>query len=143
MVCTFFGHHNVSDDVEQKIASVLIDLIENKGVTDFYVGNQGKFDYYVRKNLKSLKKMYLHIQYSVVLAYFPVEQRDEDYTDTIFPDGLEKAIPRFAIIKRNEWMIERADYVVTYVSHPFGNAEKFKKMALKKGKTVIELAQKS
>ena len=43
MVCTFFGHHNVSDDVEQKIASVLIDLIENKGVTDFYVGNQGRF----------------------------------------------------------------------------------------------------
>ena len=48
---------------------------------------------------------------------------------------------RFAISYRNKWMIKRADIVVTYVTHGFGGAVKFKEIAEKQGKMVIELSE--
>lgn len=36
-------------------------------------------------------------------------------------------------------MIEQADYVITYVTHSWGGAAKFKELAEKKGKTVINI----
>ena len=96
----------------------------------------------VRKNLKLLKKSYPQIDYSVVLAYMPREKKEfdpTDYSDTVFPDGLESVPPQFAISKRNEWMIKNSDYVVTYVRYIVGGAAKFKDLAVRKGKTVIEI----
>ena len=36
-------------------------------------------------------------------------------------------------------MIEKSDYVVTYVHHSFGGAAQFKEIAEKKGKIVINI----
>jgi len=143
MTCTFFGHKDTPKEIEPALRSPLIDLIENKNVDLFFVGNQGSFDNTVRNNLKLLKSCYPHIDYAVVLAYMPV-QRDElgheDYSDTIYPDGFEKTPPKFAITKRNRWMINESDYVVTYVKYTVGGAARFKELAEKKGKTVLNLA---
>ena len=38
-------------------------------------------------------------------------------------------------------LIENSNIVVTYVIYPFGGAAKYKAMAEKRGKTVINLAQ--
>ncbi len=145
MTCTFFGHKDAGSEIEPKLIEIMVDLIENKGVTNFCVGNNGQFDYLVRKNLKLLKETYPHIDYSVVLAYLPQQKKEfdlMDYSDTIFPDGLESVPPRFAIAKRNEWMIKTSDYVVTYVKYAVGGAAKFKSLAKAKGKTVIEIYSK-
>ena len=96
----------------------------------------------VRKILRLIKKSYPQIDYSVVLAYMPREKKEldfYDYSDTIFPDGLENTPPRFAISRRNEWMIKNSDYVVTYVKYIVGGAAKFKSLAQSKGKTVLEI----
>lgn len=42
--------------------------------------------------------------------------------------------PKFAISKRNRWMIEHSDIVVTYVKYHFGGAAQWKVLAEKKGK---------
>ena len=42
--CTFFGHRDCPETIKPKIREAVIDLIENHGVTMFYVGNQGNFD---------------------------------------------------------------------------------------------------
>ena len=142
MTCTFFGHRDAGKEIEPKLCEVIVDLIENEKVTYFYVGNNGQFDFLVRKNLKHLKKSYPQIDYSVVLAYMPREKNETefyDYSDTIFPDGLEIVLPKFAIAKRNEWMIKNSDYVVTYVKYIVGGASKFKSFAEAKGKRVIEI----
>ena len=60
---------------------------------------------------------------------------------TVFPEGLESVPPRYAIDRRNRWMLDRSDYVVTYVRNPYGGAAKYKELAIKKHKTVIELYQ--
>lgn len=140
--CTFFGHKDVSKKIEPTLRSTLVNLIENKNIDLFYVGNNGNFDNMVRRILKILKSEYSHINYAVVLAYLPVKKKNEDYSDTIFPDGLENTPPKYAISKRNRWMIDRSDYVVTYVNHITGGAAHFKELAEKKGKIVLNLADK-
>lgn len=140
--CTFFGHGNAPKEIESVLRLTLIDLIENKNVISFYVGNHGGFDSMVRKNLSDLKNDYPHINYAVVLAYMPGKRDefdDKDYSDTIYPDGLESTPPKYAISKRNRWMIEKSDYAVTYVKSSIGGAAQFKKLAEKKGKKVINL----
>ena len=140
MVCTFFGHKDTPKEIEPTLRSTLIDLIENKNVTVFYVGNNGSFDAMVRCQLEDLSHTY-PITYSVVLAYLPTKKSEyDDYTNTILPEGIETKPKRFAIPCRNKWMVEQADIVVTYVTHSFGGAAKFKEIAEKQGKTIIELS---
>ena len=98
----------------------------------------------VRKTLKSLKSSYSYIHYAVILAYMPQSRTKEsynDYSDTIFPEEFEKILPKYAIVKRNNWMLNRSDYVVSYITHTWGGAAQFKRLAEKKGKTVINLAE--
>ena len=141
MTCTFFGHRNTrSADVREPLKELLVDLIENRNVTEFYVGCEGGFDRAVRSVLKELKNKYPHIRYNAVLAYLP-RNNDEysDYSDTIYPEGLEKVPPRFAISKRNEWMVNHSDMVITCIAHNFGGAAKYADYAKRKNKEVINL----
>lgn len=72
----------------------------------------------------------------------PSERNDPhmDCSDTVFPEGLESVPPKYAIARRNRWMLDISDYVVTYVTHRGGGAAQFMLLAQKKGKTVINLA---
>ena len=141
MVCTFFGHKDTPKEIESILKSTLIDLIENKNVNMFYVGNNGNFDTMVRRQLENLSQTY-PITYNIVLAYLPTKKSEyDDYTNTILPEGIETIPKRFAISYRNKWMVEQSDVVVTYVTHGFGGAWQFKEMAEKQGKTVIELSE--
>ena len=139
MVCTFFGHKDTPKEIEPTLRSTLIDLIENKNVNVFYVGNNGNFDTMVRRQLEDLSQTY-PIIYSVVLAYLPTEKnRYDNLTNTIYPEGLETVPKRFAISRRNKWMIQQSDIVVTYVAHNFGGAAQFKALAENKKKIIINL----
>ena len=104
------------------------------------MGNQGKFDNMVRRVLKTLQGEYPHIRYAVVLAYMPTEKdKEQDFSDTLFPDGLETVPRRAAIVARNRWMIEKAQYVIAYVNISYGGAADAVALAEKKGKTVIRV----
>lgn len=140
MVCTFFGHKDTPKETEPTLRSTLIDLIENKNVTVFYVGNNGNFDTMVRRQLEDLSQTY-PIAYSVVLSYLPTEKNKYDnLTNTIYPEGLETVPKRVAISWRNKWMIQQSDVVVTYVTHNFSGAWQFKIVAEQMRKRVIELS---
>ena len=106
MICTFFGHRDTSDGVRDLLCEILVKLIE-EGVETFYLGNQGRFDAMVLDALKKLKEKFPHIRYTVVLAYMPGSTRgfSAANTETVYPDGLENTPPRYAIDKRNRWML--------------------------------------
>ncbi len=140
--CVFFGHRDSPTGWEKDLFYLLSDYIENKKVTSFYVGNNGNFDCSVRKVLKQLKGRYPQVHYAVVLAYLPEKPEADFEGNSLFPDGIEMVPRRFAIDYRNRWMIEQADFVVTYVTRSFGGAAKYKALSEKKGKTVINLAAK-
>ena len=139
-ICTFFGHRDCPETIKPRVRTVLVDLITNHGVDMFYVGNQGRYDAIVRSVLRELKKEYPQINYAVVLAYMPKMKTEyDDYSDTMFPEGIEPVHPRYAISWRNNWMLRQSDYVVTYITHSWGGAAQFAEKAKRQKKTVINL----
>jgi hypothetical protein len=46
---------------------------------------------------------------------------------------------KFAIIKRNEWIVEQSDLIVVYCLRSFGGAYNALKYAKRKNKKIIEL----
>ncbi len=61
------------------------------------------------------------------------------YDETIYPE-LEKVPYRFAISKRNEWMVDNSDLVIAFVSHSWGGAATTYRYAIRKKKQIINLA---
>ena len=144
-VCTFFGHHDCPGSVREKLYETISDLIENHGVSMFYVGNHGSFDAIVRSTLRDFQRKYPQIQYAVVLSYLPGKKSEfsyDDYSDTMLPEGIENVPRRFAITWRNKWMIKQSDYVVTYITHSWGGAAQFAEMSKRQKKNVINLLTK-
>ena len=140
MTCTFIGHRDAPDSIKDKLKMILTELICEVGVDNFYVGNNGNFDRMVLSVLRELKLVYQHIEYSVILAYLPTGK----YVDTeysIFPEGIEIVPKRFAIDRRNKWMIDRAEYMISYVLYNTGGAYKFMKIGERKGVKVINIAE--
>lgn len=129
--CTFFGHSQCPD-LRSELRDAVMRLACD-GVDMFYVGDNGRFDAQVRSVLSELG-----LRYGVVLAYLP-KGGGADFDDTMFPEGLELVHPRYAIDRRNRWMLERSDYVVTYVHHGWGGAAKFAALAERQGKRMIRL----
>ena len=128
-------------NVQPQLQEVLLDLIENNGVDLFYVGNHGQFDSLVRRTLRNLSRKY-PIRYYIVQAYVPTKKDEyDDDPNTIYPDGLETTPPKYAIVKRNEWMLNHADFVVTCIDDPFGNAAKMQEKAQRKEKAIIRLGR--
>lgn len=141
--CTFFGHRDCPSSIKGKLHEEIERLICNHGVETFYVGTQGSFDRMAYAALVELRQRYRYIKVYRVLAYMPrlsdIAQDRSVLDDTILPEGIENAHPRYAIIKRNNWMIDRSDYMIAYVTHTFGGAYQAVERAKKKKHTIIRL----
>lgn len=136
--CTFFGHRDCPDSVKPELLAAIENLITEKNIRTFYVGNHGNFDRLTVSLLRDLSARHTDVKYYVVLAYLP--QRVHSSTDiTFYPEGIEIIPKRFAIDFRNRWMIEKSDYVITYVTRSFGGAAKAKSYAEKRGKNIINI----
>ena len=139
-VCTFFGHKDCPETVIPIMMALLEDMIIEEGVSVIYVGNQGRVDAYVRCVLSELMDVHSYIYYAVVLPYVPGHTQEYvNYEDTMVPEGVEAVHPKYAITWRNNWMLKRADYVVTHITHQFGGAAQFAEKAHRQGKTVINI----
>ncbi len=139
MTVAFFGHRDTLQGTEKKLQEILISLIED-GARVFYVGNEGNFDRMVQRELAFLSKQYSNILCHIVLAYLPTQKSSETFSlETIYPEGLEKVPQKFAICKRNDWILSRVDTVVTHVLYPMGNSYELKLNAERKGKKVINI----
>ncbi len=145
MFCTFFGHRQVSNcnEVAPLLYDTLLKLVEERGIKDFLVGDSGAFDRMVLTALRKLSKSN-DINYSVVIAYIGTK-KNEHYNyrenETVYPDGLEKAPLRFAIDKRNRWMIGKSGIVVTYVNSSIGGSASYAEICEKRGLEVIRLGK--
>ena len=137
MTCTFFGHRDCDEKIYENLRNTIIELIQNEGVTKFLVGNNGGFDRLVLKTLRICKEVFPHVDYCVVLAYMP--KNDIFEYPTIFPEELENIPKRYAISYRNKYMIDKSDFVVSYISHNFGGAYNSFTKAKKMNKKVINL----
>ncbi|WP_409968325.1 hypothetical protein RFF05_17725 [Bengtsoniella intestinalis] len=137
MTVTFFGHSMVNhrEGVKVWLELVIPELIA-QGATVFYSGGYGGFDALVAQVLQQEKQRCPHIESVLVLAYLQDHPYAKDYDSTTYPE-LERVPKRFAILKRNQWMVGRSDVVVAYVNHGVSNAVKTLEYAKRKKKPVI------
>lgn len=135
--CTFFGHRECYG-LDGKVLRETAEKLIAKGVDTFYVGNQGQFDSMVYSCLKPLREVHPHIHVCVVLAYLPTEKaEDEDLSDTMYPEI--EGHPKFAIERRNRWMLQSSDFCICYINHTWGGAYKFARLAKRCCKEVINI----
>ena len=141
MKVTFIGHRDAPNSIYPLIKKIVINLIENHSANTFYIGTHGNFDKIAHSVMVELSSVYTEITVYTVLAYMPQETRSFDFNlfETILPEDVAGSIPKFAISKRNLWMIKKSETVIAYVKRGFGGAAKARKAAIAKNKTVIDV----
>ena len=133
MTCCFFGHRDTPYQITDELRDLLIRFINEKKVDRFLVGNNGNFDRLVISVLTELQSQFPKIKCFVVLSAFPIKQQEQYSLETIYPEGLEQTPPRFAIDKRNRWMLSESNIVVGYIAYSIGGASRFFNLARKRG----------
>lgn len=147
-IASFFGHRDFdNENIKEKIKKKIIEYIEKEGVDTFYLGGRGRFDWFCANLVKEIKNDYPYIKSNLVLSYLTNKIDDNDkkmiekiYDGTIYPP-LESVPHRFAIIKRNEWIVQQSDIIFFYVKYSWGGANSALVYAKKKQKKYINFAE--
>lgn len=153
MTVVFCGHRNINGkekELTEKLAEALTAIFE-KGkkfnyLIKFYCGGYGKFDLLVSHVIDKVRKLFPSVNCEKVLVVpylnISLEKREAlmlEYDHLLYP-SIENVPYRFAIAKRNEWMVEQADIIVSYTEHNWGGAFQMVKFAEKKHKNILYLS---
>lgn len=144
MICSFFGHRNISNSIRPMLYSEIKNHITDKNVDTFYVGGYGHFDAMASGILHELIEQYPHISVYHILAYIPTGTNKEycrNQHTTLYPEGLEFVPRKFAITHRNRWMVQQSDCIIGYVQTSYGGAYEALEYAKRKNKSVNNLAE--
>ena len=107
----------------------------------------GNFDGSFSSAVRGLQRKYPDIKLILVKPYFSNELNtnkeyyEYTYDGVVIPDVVVGVHPKAAIKKRNRWMVENSDVVVTYVFKDYGGAYDAKKYAEKLDKKVISVIE--
>ena len=78
------------------------------------------------------------IRATLVIPYVDMRFDASLYDGSVYPP-LENVPRRFAISRRNEWMVDEADVVVAYVKHGWGGAAATRDYAVRKQKRLLNV----
>ena len=134
---TLCGHSEISqpDAVKDWLNIVTRDLLSS-GADIFYFGGYGAFDRLAASVIHEVKAGQNNVKAVLVLPYLNSNIDATGYDYTVYPP-LESVPLRYAISKRNQWMVEQADMIVAYVTHSWGGAAKTLEYARRKKKQII------
>ena len=148
MTISFAGHSfipsksKVKEMVKEQIIANIIDV---KFVT-CYIGGYGDFDEICAHACRELKKEYGGIEVVYVTPYISLSEQEKIKTmqsyglcDTSIYPPIENVPLKFAISKRNEWMMINADLIIAYVNRSYGGAYKSLQVAKRRKKKIINI----
>ena len=146
MVITFCGHGDFIKT--EKIENTLIELLKffakGRETIDCYCGGYGRFDGFAAECVRKAKKDFENIRNCLIIPYISLSFQEKikylnDYYDEIIYPPLKNIPAKYAIIKRNEWMVDKADLLIAYVKHSWGGAAKTLEYAKRKNTTIFQL----
>ena len=147
MIVAFCGHaqFHKTEEYEKK----MIDLLEERvgdQAADMYLGGYGCFDNFAYECCKKFKEIHPKVSLVFVSPYLTVEYQQNHlnyqktrYDSIIYPE-IENKPKRYAIIYRNKYMVEKADFVVSYITHHWGGAYKTYRYAKQKKKLIFNIS---
>lgn len=122
--CFLIGHHDAPESIYPVLQREIERHITELGVTEFIVGHYGNFDRMAARALASAKQAHPEISLWLLLPYHPAEQKvevPEGFNGSYYPERMESAPRRVAIVKANRYVLENVEYLIAYVTHRFGN----------------------
>lgn len=140
MKITFCGHADYFENKADKdyLLTLFDDLAAGEDL-EFFVGKNGRFDSFALSCAKIYKQSHPNSKIYFVTPYIKNCTDSETYFDEILYPALENVPPKYAIIKRNQWMVDQCDVVIAYVKFNFGGARTTYNYALKRNKRIINL----
>ena len=139
MTVTFCGHSQVANSatVAAALAKIIDDLIA-EGANEFLLGGYGEFDTMAAVAVRNAKKNHPGIRSTLVIPYIDRDYDPALYDGSLYPP-LETVPRRYAISKRNEWMVSNSDVVIACIQHSWGGAAATMKYAKRKKKRIISV----
>ena len=146
----FTGHRQVFESkIEEKIKNTLESLVEMGSRLVFLNGGMGQFDALCAGAVRWLKKKHPEkdIQLCLVISYFSGKLNADRsffqslYDEILMPDGVEYAHYKAAIPKRNRWMVDQADCLISYIIRQYGGAYQTYRYAQRKSIPIINVAK--
>ncbi len=146
MKITFCGHSDfeAAEKYERYMQTLFTELIGEENV-EFYIGKDGRFDTFALKCVKEYKLTHPATKIIFVTPYLSKSYSKLDFAlnnfDEVIYPSLEKVPYRYAIIKRNEWMVNKSDILIAFIEYSFGGAAKTFEYAKRKKKKIINIAE--
>ncbi len=147
---SFFGHRQIENalTVENRLESIIRNLLVEKEYVEFLVGRNGEFDLLVASTVLRLKRTVRDDNSSLVLVlpYLTAEYTNNQESFDRYYDEIEVSSAaaqghfKAAIQTRNREMIDRSDLVICCIQHRNGGAYQSVQYALKQGKQILNLA---
>lgn len=150
MVVVFVGHReiNATEKLKEQIKKVIYESISVQKKTIFYCGGYGKFDLLCAQVVKKLKKKEININSFFVTPYVGVNYwnklksiEESNLYDGIVIPPIKNTPYKYSICRRNQFMVDWSDMIISYVNHNWGGAYKTLEYARQKKKRIINLAE--
>jgi len=135
--CFMMGNHDAGAEIYPALYSEIERHIMQYDVREFFVGCYGKFDRLAARAVREAQDYFETVGLTLVMHYLNKEKYEDMmhlYTDSIFPDGLEKVHPRYAIARGNRLMVNMSDYLIVYARDTTGNTGRLLEYAKRREK---------
>lgn len=136
-ICFFIGHRDTPESLHPLLNEAIKRHITEYGVTDFVVGKYGSFDRMAAHALYDAKQLHPHIRLTLLLPYYdsstPINLLP-GFDDSLYPDGLENAPKRYAIVRANQYMVRQSAYLIAYDKGLVGNTRELVRYARRREK---------
>ena len=146
MIIAFCGHSDyVSNSMdEKKIMGILEERVKGNH-SEFFLGGYGGFDSFAYSCAKKFKLYHPESSLIFITPYISTQYQNrhlqykrEEYDQIIYPE-LEKVPPRYAILHRNKWIVDKADIIISYIDRQYGGAYKMYEYAKRKNKNIYNI----
>lgn len=150
MIVTFCGHRNITEreTVKEKLSAEIFRLFvgaEHSNTSlSFYCGGYGEFDRLSEQIIEEVRRGFptVSCEKLFITPYItpPYKERNDimkERFDGILYPPIENVPYRFAIIRRNEWMVDKSDLLIAYVKYSWGGAARTLEYARRKQKRIV------
>ena len=142
-----FGHRDFDGHkvLDESLYRLLKEVIASQPFVEIYIGRNGEFDVYAATIVKRVQNEAgkENNEFICVLPYNEknTEYYEKYYDKVIIPECVEASHPKGAIVRRNRWMVLRADLFICYVERKSGGAYEALKYAERLGKKIVNLSE--
>lgn len=119
--CFLIGHRDTSSDILPSLTAEIERHIREQSITEFVVGQYGRFDRLAAHALYRCKTEYPGLTLTLLCAYHPAERAvtlPRGFDRFWYPAELEQVPRRFAIQRVNRLAVEQSEYLIAGLRHP-------------------------